>query len=281
MSDPDLSKEKLNEYSLDVLERYAEWLFSRAVTVEEIKKILRVAPERSRIKSRARRKLIRLSTVKIETASTVDEAKNAFSVVPCGRASYQKLRIQALQKWISLCRTAKEAKETYEAALRGLNTSGAIARWRELSAQEIEAASTLEEVIDAFKDAPGCTDRILNILERCQTVAKAKKVWCKIRPETPGADERVDTLLLEFVFEVKEARNLCQNGRQSIQDRMFKRWLELVRKAIKCATTPEEAYTAWNNSLDAWGYPAREELTLAALKKLDALLVAEKRVSVS
>jgi hypoxanthine phosphoribosyltransferase len=89
--------------------------------------------------------------------SEIDQAQNIQQIIELynNLPNDNTLKNSSIIKWISLCQTAKEAKEVYAHTSNNSDERKTVlTKWNELSLKEIEKAKTLEETKEAYNNTP-------------------------------------------------------------------------------------------------------------------------------
>lgn len=129
----------------------------------------------------------------------VARARKVFKTIEAGSEAETLL----LERWISLCRTPKEAKEVYERTEEGsLARSKAKDRWNRLSLARLNMATTSAEAKHVYRTSliGGVAWRLAaeKCAKLCRTLRQARRLWLSCEPE----DDMLEALALDRMLEL-------------------------------------------------------------------------------
>lgn len=219
---------KWNELSLQKIDQIQ--------TVKEAKELYDNSPVGSEVRTKILIKWQKLSTTEIEQVQNFEDMKTLFNNLP----DNTDLKNNGVIKWISFCQTVKEIKEVYSNAIGKSEPQRlALAKWKELSKQEIEQATTLQEVVDLYNNLPD------------NDVLKSATIFKWISLSTTVRD----------IKEVYSYTLINSDERKTA----FEKWNTLSLQEIEKAQTLEEVKEVYNNT------PENSQAKTVAAEKLKEL----------
>lgn len=191
-------------------------------TVKGAKEAYDNSPKGSQAKTKILEKWKELSNKEIEQVQNIQDMRNLYANLP----DDINLKNNGILKWISFCQTALEGKEVYFNSIdKSEPQRSALAKWKELTKNEIEKAQNLQDIKNLYTNLPADDDKLkssllLKWISFCQTAKEVKEVY----PNTLANSEERKTA--------------------------FDKWDGLSLKEIEAAHTLEEVKEVYNNTPD-------------------------------